>query len=162
MITKEIKNARFCKLLDKEYEKWSLGQRVMFLTCLAHHLTLMVRCECYHRPENQEMDGKLIATVNEIQHYLCQALRDMLFYTRCINGSEFAPGDEIYTYLVKIIPLNEGGIQRIICDVIMAANQRINYLKRCEAEGEPGANPLFKGLPEIDTSALEIEASFCS
>jgi len=158
MITKEIKNKRFCKLLDEEYEKWCLGQKAMFLSYLAHELTLMVRCECYHRNRNTEMDRTLIGNINEIQHHLCQSLRDMLFATSCINGSGYAPGNELYFYLVEIIHVKEGGIQRIINDVLVGTNRRINYLGNCEKEREPGANPLFRGLPMIDTTALKIDS----
>lgn len=164
MKKRRMNDERFCRILDEQYSAWSAGQKVLFLECMSHCLTQTVRDLC-GKPEAESAKSiKTVGLLNEIQHRLPQASRDILFSVGTINGDWFCPGEALLGY-AKELPLNEGAVQGFVERVICDANFRVAAMET-ESMREPGesgkAAPVFGGLKQIDTSALKIRQNLWS
>lgn len=159
MKKRSMKDKQFCKVLDAQYASWHPGQKVLFLEYMSHSLTLCVRNVCDKPETDNGVKVETLGLMNELQHRIPQAVRDILFSVGTVNGDWYCPGEALLAY-ARALPLKEGAIQGFVESVICDANFRIVAVADDEKD-EPGdarkTNPVFQGLAQIDTSALKIQ-----
>ena len=159
-----MSDGKFCKILDEQYAAWHPGQKVLFLECMSHSLTRTVRNLC-GKPEAESAESiKTVGLLNEIQHRIPQAARDILVSVGTINGDWFCPGEALLGH-AKAMPLRKGAIQEFTERVICDTNFRIAAVADEEKDASrvaPKAEPVFRGLTQIDTSALKIRQNLWS
>ncbi len=158
MKKRKMKDEQFCKVLGEQYAAWDPGKKVLFLECMSHSLTMTIRSLCNNPDGDKEHKIESIGLLNELLHRIPQAVRDILFIVGTIDGSWFCPGGALLDY-AKAYSLEEGAIQGFVAQVICEANYRIAAVARDKKDASDAARktePVFRGLTQIDTSALMI------